>query len=70
MSIVYNKGFIYNGMTFFITYVFRSKHGILSTCYPASQLVDYSGPLCCAANGWKEMRIDLQQILVNAPLAA
>ena len=40
-------------MTFFITCIFRSEHGILSTCYPASQLEDFGGPLCC---GWKEMK--------------
>ena len=45
-------------MTFFIayTYIFRSEHGILSTCYPASQLEDFGGPLCCECNGWKEMK--------------
>ena len=43
-------------MTFFITYIFRSEHGILSTCYPASQLEDFGGQLCCEFNGWKEMK--------------
>ena len=47
---------------FFVTYVFRSEHGILSTCYPASQLEDYSGPLCCEVIEWKEMkRISLRE---------
>ena len=57
MSYVYSKQFlIFNGMTFLITYIFRSEHGILSTCYPASQLEDFGGPLCCERNGWKEMK--------------
>ena len=70
---VSNFEFLCNGMTFLIT----------STCYPASQLEDFGGPLCCEFNGWKEMKkyhyekqpntrhhgIYLQQMLVNAPLA-
>ena len=41
---------VYNGITVFITYIFRSEHVMLSTCFPASLLDDYSGPV----NGWKE----------------
>ena len=39
-----NFEFLYGGMTFFYYLYFRSEHGILSTCYPASQLEDFGGP--------------------------
>ena len=32
----------------------RSEHGVLSHCYPASELERYDGPLACCVEGWKE----------------
>ena len=44
MFIVYSKHFLVFmqwNECFFVTYVFRSEHGILSTCYPAIIVVHF-----------------------------